>query len=468
MRRSFLALSVLPLLAAAACSVYDSSLLGPANTGGGSGTGNSSGSGGGGAGSGGSGGADCELATYPPRPVDPPEGTRDVDFVVVMDEIDFGDSEPNPGNPPTRYRGIGFDLDRDCTDESEASQMAPNRCILPPRATGVVDGPGGRDNALGTVIQYVRDRVPTFSSEQYSTQLKAGETSVLIRVSGYNGEPNDGKVKVETWVTAPFSRDPGNGETPEWKGRDAFPIASTSVEGGVRERPRFVSNNAYVTDNRIVASLASIELTLDVGLSDIQQVELGLVLFNAYVVCTIEPSELPGGYRLKDCTLAAKWKADDLVKQLSHFPDPLRPNEAVPLCTKSSSYPAFKQAICSLVDTYSTGDIGPTTECESISMGVLFQTAPALLGSVVQVTKLGEQCTAEQGQTELDNCQSFYDGSGGTPGTGGAATSTGGAAATGGQPGSGGTIGTGGSGGTSGVDAGEDAGDSGTSDASVN
>jgi hypothetical protein len=391
-----------------------------------------------------------------------------------MKSIDLGDSPPNAGNQPTRFRGIGYDLDDECTYEltsGEAGAPPPikqNRCLLPNNAPGVLDGPGGVDNALGVLIQYVRDRIKGFSSEFYSEQLRKGASNTIIRVSGYNGEANDGEIVVETFVSAPFDKDPANPrKEPAWDGQDAFPVASYSTLNDNADSPKFVASKAYVINNQAVASLDSLGLRLDIGLSDIQQVELNLVLYKAYVVCTIQAVPVGDGYQLRDCTLAAKWRADEILQQLSHFPDPLIESEHE-LCTKSGSYLAFKQAICSLVDTRGTGDIGPTTECDALSMGVRFQTEPGILGNLVKLKTKGELCTPEKGETSKDTCATFYrpGAAGGAPGTGGVPPNTGGRApSTGGAPGSGGTAA---SGGTTATDAGGDAAEAGTPDASVN
>src|SRR5205814_7872968 len=144
-----------------------------------------------------------------------------------------------------------------------------------------------------------------------------------------------------------------------------WPIASDSVTDGQRSKPRSFDPNAYVSNGKIVATFKETGLRILLGLTDVVQVNLDFRLRAAYIVCDIVPTDAGNwGFTLRDCTLAGRWVADDLVKQLARFPDPLDLQNPKPLCTASSAYAAFKDSICRLRDIASTFG-GSTPPCDA-------------------------------------------------------------------------------------------------------
>jgi uncharacterized membrane protein YgcG len=476
----------------AACSVYDEALtICQTNCGtngrGGQGGGNG-GDGGSGAVSGGGngtgGGAYCEAAdstTYPAPPGPSAPSTKNIEIVAAQHTIDLGDAPPDPNNPPRHYLEIGFDLDEVCTTAANANEGSAYKCRLPAYAIGVPDGKGGIDNALGALIQGVRNQIGNFSSDNYSKSIQEGKSNVLLRMTDWNGEPNDDRVTVSTMVAAPFDSFTA-GLEPEWKGLDAWPIASDAVINGNVDNPKFKDVNAYVTNYQVVATLAEANLRLDVGLTTTQFVKLDMKLTAAFVVCDIVPAEDAGtwGWSFSKCTLGGRWTADDLVKQLGQFPNPLDNNR--PLCAGNDAYRTFKQGICAQVDIYHT--LGsPTLTCDALTMGVTYTMKPALLGNVFNLRPIADRCctpppngTCIPGSPDdlihnpkFDCCASIdapdggalaacgitgtggSGGAGGGGGTGGRASGGAGGRASGGAGGAtGGAAATGGAGGTDG------------------
>ena len=483
------------IVTASSCSVYDEALTlcqrgsdcDPAvgKTGGSGNAGNGGNSGDGQAGT--TVCIDCCLGaprvTYPPVPQNVPPSQKNIEIVAAQYTIDLGD-RLSAVPAPTAYRTIGFDLDKECNTESDPKSRT---CRTPAYGFGVVDGPGAIDNALGLLIQGVRDRVNDFTSEHYTEDIKKGKTNVLLHMTGWNGEPDDDNVAVSTMVAGAFdSFDPGNPDlVPKWQGQDAFPIASDSLLNDDLKTPKFVDNNAYVSNNRVVATLSKANLRLDVGLSAAQRVKLDLKLSAAYIVCNIIPTtEGNWGYVFERCTLGGRWLANDLVQQLGQYPNPLDNNK--PLCKGTSTYDAFKKLICGQVDILAeTGS--PTEPCDALTMGVTYTMKPALLGNVFRLAPLEDPCCQPPGcvkgsmedqlrSPRYDCCESLgtpdgghldachtrpggsggAGGSGGGGGTGGKATGGAGGRANGGAGGggAGGASGSGGAGGRGGADAG--------------
>jgi hypothetical protein len=332
----------------------------------------------------------AQRATYPVPPTFVAPSTKNVEIVAAEYTLDLGDGTPNPSVPPLNYRSIGFDLDNTCTTSTNSKS---GTCRVPQYANGVVDGPGGIDNSFGGIVQAVRNQITNFSSDSYTKTLQSGKANMLVRVQNWNGQPDDDQVTVSTMVTAPFDSFAAPGAVPKWDGTDAWPVAADAVNGSV-DKPKFVDTHAYVTNNQVVATLSQSAIRLGVGLTSIQDVKLDLALRAAFVVCTIAPSTLGNwGYTLSECTLGGRWSANDLVKQLGAFPDPLNNNK--PLCKGTSQYDTFKASICSQVDLNSNPTAGPTQPCDALSVGITFTTKPALLGNLYALKPNPDPCPPE-------------------------------------------------------------------------
>jgi hypothetical protein len=444
----------------ASCSVYDTSLkahgAGGATSAGGSGAsgdGASAGIGGNAAGgSGGQAGAPtCMLKSVPPRPAGHNLSSNiNREIVAVQSDIDLGDSPPGP--MANRYLSIGYDLDKLCT-LTPLQAMTETQCTLPKGSVGVLDGPMGQDNAMGYIIQQVRNFVPdTFSSAIYTQQLMKGAANAIIHVTHYNGLADDDQVRVEALVSANYYAFGGDASTPRWDGNDIWPVASDSVNNNDLNQPKNVDNNAYVNQNELVATLGDSGFRLYIGLTTAVTVNLNLHLHGAFVTCKITPTDAGRwGFTLTECTLAGRWTADDLLHQIWRFPDPTDLQHPKPLCTDSGPYHTFKNYICMSQDITSSFTAGPTEPCDALSFGVNFNTGPALLGDVFGVQDMATTCLPNV-SPENDSCEA----DGGTPIiTGNGGTSTGAAGAAGsagaaGAAGNGGSAGAGGSGGAAG------------------
>jgi hypothetical protein len=464
MRGSYLAFLVTAAASLAACSVYDSSLKDGFNPSpGGGGGGQTSGGGGSGEGggsntgavssTGGGGATGCQHLTYPPLPTDlPPEsdaGDRNLSFVAVMYDIDLGDGPPNADPPSVHYLDLGYDLDNTCTTAALKNDPKGYKCVLPDFSSGATDGPDGQDNALGKNIQFIRDHIDNFSSAIYSKGLYEGRSAnILIDVSGYNGEANDGKVRVATMVAADFQTIASNkGAKPKWDGTDIWPIASDSVINGDRDKPKFVDEHAYVNNYQLVVTLPEAQLRLITGLTDAVQVNLNVFMRAATTTCTITQTDAgTSNYELRNCRLSARWEVNDILHQLSQFPDPLALPAFAPQCnvpgtgSAAVSYNLFKRSLCGVVDTYS-GIAGPTTVCNALSMGIAFNTKPGRLGSVFTVDPITPKCVDPATKVILPSDPSFDNCELPQPVAAGGAGGKGGAGGTGGSSagGSGGT-----------------------------
>jgi hypothetical protein len=317
------------------------------------------------AGGAGSGAGACVSATYP----DPPgsgHGGGALDLVAAIRSVDLGEAEGSL---------VGLDLDGKCTCDGEGSS-----CLAPAFAEGdACDGPGGRDNATARVFAFLAGLFgeDSFGSAYFSERAEAGAWSLLFRVRGYNGTPDDDQVEVDVYPSR-------GGLDPAWNGEDRWPVQETSIgPGGTVDDPLYVDTKAYVSGGTLVASLPKSSLILGSGDN-----QLVLDLTAGFVTARVVGQG--GALRLEGGTLAARWRLADVFKTLSTFRD----TSGSPVCTDDLLYDSVKDQICGFVDIYSAL-ASPTDECDSISLGIGFEAEPAKLGDLHPGPTPSDGCSPE-------------------------------------------------------------------------
>ena len=105
-------------------------------------------------------------------------------------------------------------------------------------------------------------KITEASSEQLSQKIETGTNTILIKISGYNGTPDDAAVEVTWYASADF--DMTNPTPPKWDGTDTWSVLSTSLQpqagadGGAENdvvHPKYVDKLAYVTHGTLTASV---------------------------------------------------------------------------------------------------------------------------------------------------------------------------------------------------------------------
>lgn len=305
---------------------------------------------------GGAGGGPCVSATYPPPP-GPAESGGNLVFVAALRAIDLGDQSPDGS--------LGLDLDDRCTCLGDGPS-----CPAPDFAKeDHCDGPGGVDNGLAKVFQFLSALVGgTFDSINLSAQAERGEWSQLFRVRDYNGLQNDDQIEVAMYTSPGLVAD---GALAVWDGSDAYRIAASSVvPGGTALEPAFVDVKGYVSGGVLVASLPKSAITLTVGES-----EVGMDITAGLITAQIVP--VGGSFGLRKGIIAGRWRNSDVFTMLSA----LRDGSGSPICQGQLLYNTLKGKICGNTDIRS--ELGsPTDPCDAVSMGIGFEADPAQLGTV--------------------------------------------------------------------------------------
>jgi hypothetical protein len=309
----------------------------------------------------------CNHALVPDKPTDG-GGPGDIGFTVALASIDYGDDDTDAGPGHPKFVSIGYDLDRTCRG------MGTPSCKLGP---GVApEGNDGRDNAGGALVYQLKNLTGGFTaglgSAQDTRQIQRGAYTLLLRVSGYNGEADDGELTVEWYAAAPFAagKDGGVDLKPRWNGEDDWPIRAGSAvdagDGGITST--IVTTRAYVTNHVLVANIG--EGRIVGGSVPFDLVEL-------VVTANVAPTKTEAGasaWTLERGVVAGRWKTKDILAAIPLF----RSSNAALLCPGPSGviYDAIKGKVCAAADISSNIDLGASTPCNALSLGMLFESTP--------------------------------------------------------------------------------------------
>ncbi len=341
----------------------------------------------------------CQHATVP-SPPDMDGGVEagpDQEFTTAMRVLRLKKSAT--GGP------LGLDIDRFCSCQGDKKS-----CIPPPLQPEdlACDQAEGRDNqaqALFGLLELVLNLDPKTDglSELYSSFAELGRWSVLIRVSGYNGTANDDKVRVEWYPSG------GTGMPPLWNGVEPWPVVPTAFEevtvpiyddagmptdAGMQVTvPKYVDNDAYVTNELLVFSLPNSVLAASNG-----QTRLAMNLTDGTVMARIDKQ--PTGIFLRDGVVAGRMKQEDLFRMVGDFRD----HNGMPFCTDNPFWPTTKDAFCRGLDIQ-TGFAVPNKRCDAVSVGLGFESEPATIGPVEEAMPSAINC--DMGLDPVSNVQMF-------------------------------------------------------------
>jgi hypothetical protein len=358
------------------------------------------------------------------------------------------DRKGNPGtdnNPP--WMSLGFDLDGMCTNSDTCSTTGdiPQPC-KPRSATIPKDGHDCRDNTFGR-LEETTVSLPSISEKYglsnpgFNCALCRGDYNFLIRISQWDGQPNDSQVRVDMYPSPGLETPPPwqcQKDDPNqtwktqqcwWQAGGSWTIQPETYQGTVAKDgslPDADLNDpaAYVRDGYIIAQLPDNVLFWFPGDNGVTRA-YPLKMQGGVVAGKLQKDK-SGHWEITDGTIAGRSSIEDLKSGFEELG--LCPN------TVGSDYTLMTGYVSQFADILANGKISPQAQCDALSVGIGFDAAEATFGGTVRKV------------TPLPGCPPDTDGGvdagdGGVEGGGGS----------GGAGGAGGTGGTGGAGGTSGA-----------------
>lgn len=334
-----------------------------------------------------------------PTSADRPKATSDKDvgpIVLAVSSMRLGSRNDQAALDPNAWQDIGFDLDGVCTaSETCTSEDPPPSCKAAasqlPR-----DGKYCRDNTFGK-LEYTAALVPSLankyglSDDAFNCALCVGHYNFLIRVTGYNGESNDDRVRVDMYpspgLEQPFPWDCTN---PNWVTQPCFTadMPWTVQEDVLVEKhggpdlpsSKVFDDNAYVRDGYLVISLPEDTLFWFPGYKGV------VVAYPLRVQRGLVVGKIAKGadniWTVTDGVIAGRIKKADVVDgfRLIGF---CETNDA-------QNYGLMNTFVNDNLDVLADGRSDPNASCDAMSMGLLFSARQARAGKTETVPPLRE------------------------------------------------------------------------------
>ena len=321
----------------------------------------------------------CSHAV-PPSPRAPdaakaPDGSgQGTPLVFAVSSTEYGILPTDAGSPG--YQSIGFDLDNTCTGAGS--------CVEPSWATAIHhDGKNGIDNAYGLLL--------STGNNPDSVESSATQTELLLRVSNYSGEPDDNQVEVSLYLALGLTRTDG-GTQPVWDGQDRWTVLPETLvpptDGSAPsvDQPLFHAGQAYVTGGVLVARfdkplwwggvqnrprLLVTAYQLEIA-GNLRRVDGANGMW--------ELQDLVAGFRvsLRDAMTVLAWEPNTLTGAAAGDGGP-----APVFCQDKATFEEVKKIdVCAYADITLDPNAPRSSQCDALSVGLLFQAKQALLGGV--------------------------------------------------------------------------------------
>ncbi|MGD0525342.1 MAG: hypothetical protein ABSE49_09375 [Polyangiaceae bacterium] len=325
-----------------------------------------------------------------------PSDAGDQAFVIALHTLDLG-LEYEGGSPPP----IGYDLDSifTCCDggaeSCKAASVGATHC----------DEPSGRDNSGELLLSSLASLDSAeFNDSTISQRLQAGDYSILIQVLHYNGTPNDTQVTAALYASDGIQPEGDAGVAPpaKWDGTDEWTIDDTFVVSADASPllPTHFDGNAYVAGGTFV-----MHVNFPISLGTAGTGSLSISLTSGVITGTLVAGSTPGTYHLQNGLIVGRWNVSSLLGALSTLDLSLNGSTAA-LCRGTPTYDFVKGLICQHADIMTDPTLDKTgATCDALSIGFSFTADPALMGEVVVPTSSVQLCDGgDDDALAPDNC----------------------------------------------------------------
>jgi hypothetical protein len=313
----------------------------------------------------------------------------------------------------------GFDLDGVCTN-SQTCPTQRNVVACAARSVEVpFDGALCRDNSLAKLIQFM-ERMPGlerdygFSQAMLNCGLTRGSFNVLLRISGYDGTPDDSQVRVD-WYTSSGLAQPPSWQCDAqavpaqrlWRSSSSWLVDARELTGpittpGQLPISRVADAHAYVRGGYLVSRFgddAALRLAPDAARRSLQ-----LPMHDNVLMARLRWQQ-DNTWQLDQGTLAGRASADEVMSALRELG----------LCAgqrdRDQLYGTLFDFVNESADLPMNGQNDPRTPCDGLSIGIGFAAVQVLPGAAVtlpapvQCCAPGlplEQCSPSCGDARLE------------------------------------------------------------------
>jgi hypothetical protein len=387
-------------LAIGSCSIYDKGLLLPgddASVPQGSGVGWWSGK-----------GSDGCFTAGMPRPTDrpaPSEGASLAPIYLAIRTMRIGSLNAKGELDPNAWQDLGFDVDGTCTGSATCPQDEPKPSCKSATVSVPTDGNYCRDNTFGR-LEYQATTIKELggkyglSDDAFNCALCIGAYNFVIRVSGYNGKPDDDSVRVDMYPSPGLETVlPWDCASGDWKNHPCFTqdmpftIRADSVaepRGGpdVGAGKTF-DDKAFVKQGYLVFTLPGDTLFWFPGYK--APVTAYPVRIQGGVVSGKIARATDGTWGVTDGIIAGRVKKDDVIRGF----------RLIGFCEQDSNYALMTTFVSNNLDLLASGERDPNRPCDAMSVGLGYTATQATPGRLEPVADPVE-CAPRPGDAGTD------------------------------------------------------------------
>lgn len=321
---------------------------------------------------------------------------------------------------PDAWRNVGFDLDGTCTGSETCDTGNDTRVSCKSVAAAVpIDGAYCRDNSFGRLgyqaaIAPETSRAFGLNADGFNCALCVGAYNYLIRLSGYNGEADDDRVRVDLYPspgldtllpwdcsTDDWKKHPCFASDQKWQIRDDVLSGPLGANGEVPASKQF-DEAAYVRQGTLFMTLPKDTQFWFPGQRALATA-FPLTIRQGFVAAKLARGR-DGLWRLSDGVIAGRSTRDDVIKGL----------RLVGVCEDNPNYAFVEQFVSGNLDVLVSGEKNPQKPCDGLSLGLPFtaiQATPGAPAKVVDLVECQRKPTGDAGTDASVQDASAQDGS---------------------------------------------------------
>jgi cysteine-rich repeat protein len=343
------------------------------------------------------------------RPPVADDGADKGPIYLALTHIHLGSTNLAGVTSDDAWQSFGLDLDNACTNSSSCADRTEVSCRSA-TTTLPFDGRLCRDNTLAR-LQPVVAAVPeigvTFGlgEDVFNCAIWRGTYNDVFRITGYNGQPDDSRVRVD------YYRSPGIQDTLPWRCEDEldsytkYPrwrsslswrvidsdLAEPAISGSGWPDSLFFDAYAYVKSGYVVARVPNDTIT---GFTSDESSYRGFQFKQqqGYFLGRIALAQ-DGTWGMRDGLLAGRIRKHDLVQS---FRD-------VGFC-EGGQFASFYTSVVSYIDEnadlLASGQSDSAQACDAMSFGIAFEAAQVQPGTSVPAPKRIECCPPDKSEED--------------------------------------------------------------------
>lgn len=338
-----------------------------------------------------------------PRPEDRPAPVSGGNVVppitLALRSMRIGSLNADNKYDPLAWQDLGLDLDGLCTSSPTCPADNPDVSCKATKGAVAFDGNYCRDNTFGRLentaanIKEVGGKYG-LNDDAFNCALCTGAYNFLIKISGYNGQPNDDEVRIDMYPSPGLESPlPWDCTSPDWRTHPCFTgflpfyvrdTAVTTPTGGPN-LPDAVLNDpkAFVRDGYIVGTLPANVLFWFPSIKD-----------RKAGVATAFPLKMTSGVITGKIKKAADgtWSVEDgTIAGRSLYTDVLQGFRLIGFCEQTDpNYGLMQTFLESNLDILGDGKVDPNRTCDAISVGISYTAGEATAGKLIKVDDLTE------------------------------------------------------------------------------